>query len=171
MIQFENLKGEFRTVMGHDLGNLTMQGWNLVFSYQETQQMSCSETELLPVGTQNNYGQTVNVQRYKPVTHTWFVVHKDEESVLAEAHAREALAQGALAKEQEARKADVKKLTEVEARLTKAVLSAKQEEDQRKRVAEDRDRFRGTAVKLEGDLAKVKAAIGELKYHEIIPKT
>jgi hypothetical protein len=164
---FENMKGELRAVMGHDLANLTTQGWNLVFCYQETSHLPYNEME--PGNTPGCYGGVVNVQRFKPNTSTYFVLHRNEETVVTELNSHLAAARAALQQEQDARKKDGESLRLLKKDLAEAKDLAKTWENQKKVANDERDRFRTTVTKLEGDMVKIRKAIGERAFNEILP--
>jgi uncharacterized coiled-coil protein SlyX len=160
--------GQYKSVYAAELERLTLQGWQLVFCYQEAQQLGCSEQEPVLPATNNGYCPTTTVQRYKPVTVTLFVVRKPEESVLAELNVLLASARETL----DERNKIIVERNEESIRLNKQLQSTKDNlksiESSMTVVRDDRDRFRETVAKLEKDMVRIKTAIGERAYGEIL---
>ena len=162
--------GQVKVVTASELDFLTTQGWRLVFSYQDTTHASCMETEPTPPGYQGyNCNGTIQVTRYKPNATTYFVLHKTESQVIEELNQRAANAEHETSEARRQRD-EAKKALEDLTKEHQTLKNTSSFDAQRlKNVGEERDRFRTTSSKLEADLAKVRTAIGERQFNEILP--
>lgn len=173
MMKFDAQDGLVRTARGEELESLTLSGWKLVFSYQQVVHESCQEQEIFDPskfnGYYNNGYPTVNVTRYKPNTTTLFVLHKSESSALESMQAQLTDTQTALSQEHYTSERLGKELSDAQKQVETEKSISTQRSDTIRRVEAERDRFRSTSTKLEADLAKIRKAIGERSFNEILP--
>lgn len=175
MMKFDTQDGLVCTARGSELEGLTLSGWKLVFSYQETVHEPCQEQEPIELNTSNNNGyynngcSTVSVTRYKPNTTTLFVLHKTEGSALESMQAQLQDKEIALCNQTCEIDRLVKELTDAQKQTEIEKSTSSRRLEDIRRVESERDRFRSTSTKLEADLAKIRKAIGERAFNEILP--
>jgi hypothetical protein len=173
MQKFEG-DGQHRLAQAHEIEGLTAQGWNLVFSYQDTERMACTEEELVDPALRgqypyNNNGGKIALTKWRPGTVTRFLLRKSEDAVREELLARVSTAEERARFERSAREgveATVARLTKRADELEQGLTRLREDHAH---VSVDRDRHRSSAAKLEGDLAKIRTAIGERQFAEILP--
>jgi hypothetical protein len=167
-MQVFDADGCHRTCGEHELEQLTQQGWRLVFMYQETYVVPCCD-EVPNASRRVQYEpQTVRVNTYRNVVTTRFVLKKSDEEVVSGL-----LEQVKRLRENDAAMNEILAKSETELAEVKKQLAFSQTD-----VKSAVDRYKAEmtrsldeqtrANKLELDLAKVRAAIGDLKYKEIV---
>jgi septal ring factor EnvC (AmiA/AmiB activator) len=128
----------------------------------------CNETEPKTASNPQTYGDTVTTQRWRQYSTTYFVIVQDEESALAEAAAATEAAKAQAAELQKKVEDDKKAIAEANQQRDRALQSVKTLELTNKSVGNERDTLRETNKKMEADLAKLRKAIGELQFKEIV---
>jgi hypothetical protein len=159
------LDGLTRVVCENQVDLLSQEGWAVVAFYQETMHLPCNEQK--PPDEQNRYSP-IQYTVYKPSTLTKFVMQLDEDSALAKAAVDvRANKQAAVTAVSEMTKA-MKGLEE--AKKLDMIMKDELERMQRARdsARTDLDASRASTRKLEGDIAKIRKAVGELKMKEIL---
>ena len=163
----ENLKGATKVVGQGEVANLSLQGWRLVYIYQESSYMSFFEQEAVP--SQNGYGPTtVSVQKYRPSVMTWFVMHQSEASALEGLSLELSTERSYSRSLREAVEKDKKAAEETAKRIKQLEAANDVANKDRTRISEERERYAHTARKLEADIAKLRNAVGALKMKEIL---
>jgi hypothetical protein len=159
--------GVLRVAEGSELESLTTQGWRMLQVLPESREIVSREEVPLVLPGQN-YPTTYSGTRAQVVQQHRFLMLKEERTVLAEAQARF-----------DAVTADNQKKT---AALLEAEKKAKEQAAQWQRICEENKRYleqtvalreevatmRGQRDKMEKDIGKVRAAVGELKMKEIL---
>jgi hypothetical protein len=159
--------GQVRVVQGHDLETLTSQGWRLIFAYQETTHVPCTEQD--PSPNPNCYGGTVQLTRYRPNSTTFFVLHRTENKIMDELNAKVTEANRRYTEVWREKETGLKDLVEMKRKLDEQKRIVDSAEKNQRDAIEERNRFRTSATKLEGDLTKIRKAIGERALNEILP--
>lgn len=143
---------------------LTREGWKVIAFYQETQMMPCQEQN--PPANDRTY--PISYTTYKPSTFTKFVMHLDEESTLAQAAA-------SVRSHQQAAVISKNELGQAKKELEEATKRDAMTKNELERVQRTRDTYQDDLIavrasnrKLEGDIAKIRKAVGELKLKEIL---
>jgi hypothetical protein len=170
MLKIESdLTGLLKVVGASAVESLTLEGWKLVFTYQDTALAPCQESEPSPPQTGSSYfTPAVGVVRFRPHTVTMFIMQLDEQSALAQTHkeleiVKKAYESEARMLEQSREEAKVQRSKVTEAKEAVSEYSRKNIS-----LASQLDTARKSNQKLELDIAKIRTAVGELKLKEIL---
>ncbi len=171
MMRFDpDLTGQLKVVTAPEVEALTLSGWHLVFTYQDTcqVQLTDSEPDLRPPNSGYYNSGMVSVTRYKPIDITYFVMRFEENSAIARmTNDLESLGK-AVVGERESRIKAEKNLADAEKRVTEAKRAIDDAGARAGNISSQLENARTSNRKLEADLAKVRTAIGELKFKEIV---
>jgi septal ring factor EnvC (AmiA/AmiB activator) len=170
--------GVFRVCSADDLASLTeLNGWKLVERYQESELQRCMEQESHPAAPltpqQQSMGMTpfpqvASCERYKPVTVTKFLLRKDEESALAAMASERDYAKTCVSNER-AEHEKTRSLLKKTSEERDAAIESGAGYQRMIKASNDRiDEQRATLRKYEEDIAKLRAAIGDLQFKEIL---
>ena len=170
--------GVFRVCRSDELTSLTeWNGWKLVGRYQESELQRCVDQESHPAAPLTPQQQSVGMtsfpqvaccERYKPVTVTKFLLRKDEESALAAMASERAYADKRASDERAEHEKTRILLTKASAERDAAIESG---EGYKRMIKASNDRIdeqRATLRKYEEDIAKLRTAIGDLQFKEIL---
>jgi len=178
--------GILKTIDGSMLEQYTSQGYRVIGSYQDTiakrfaelidappnsyghgYQDACYYTDESGARWPVPPGKTI-ATRFVSESKTFFVVRRNEESALAELRKNvEALSQSEAASRAKA-EAVTKEHEKTKAELSAARSDLERSQGKATRLEREAHEERTLRRKLEVDLAKVRKAIGDLKYNEIL---
>lgn len=156
-----------KVVNAHEVEGLTTAGWRLDEVFQESYVESFSEQVPMIVPGQS-YPTTYSGTKGFVVTKNLFLMKKDGSALVSEAHevleqafAHEKTLQSQLAEVQDTARVLLGKF---EVSETARIGLAKE----RDRARQDFEAERALALKMEGDIAKIRNAVGALKMKEIL---
>lgn len=159
--------GVLRVAEGSELEGLTMQGWRMLQVLPESREIVSREEVPLVLPGQN-YPTTYSGTRAQVVQQHRFLMLKEERTVLAEAQARFDALHAESLKTAHALLEAEKKVKEQTAQWQRICEENKRYLEQTVAVREEVATMRGQRDKMEKDIAKVRAAVGELKMKEIL---
>jgi hypothetical protein len=173
MLQFEKaITGRLKIVQAEEIEALTLSGWRLVLTYQDTVLWPYMETEPPPPQTTYSTSYTSNmavqVTRCKPCTATRFVMQLDEQNALAQMNNDLESVKKALENEKNAHRQTHRDLDAQAKKVTEAKKAVDEYSQKNTSFASQLDTARTSNRKLESDIAKIRTAVGELKLKEIL---
>jgi hypothetical protein len=145
---------------------LSREGYKLVDRYQEKIVETSFDQAADPNGTYS--GATVGIQNSHVITQTSFVMELDDESTLTLVSGDLKATQKVVAEQVEELKKHKLEIENLEGKLTGQYSCANSYKANYEKVSNEYDLQRKSYVKLEEDLAKIRKAIGEMKYKEIL---
>lgn len=158
-----------KVVHAHEVEQLTRQGWKLVFSYQDTLLMPCNETEIDTRNNSQSYSSgLMTVTRYHPQAMTLFVLQQDPNDAYATMAGDLEVATVLGAEKVKEALALTEKLAAEKKATEQANKQAKLNEDRRNETQTELDGVRKLNRKMEGELAKIRAAVGDLAIKKIL---
>ena len=159
--------GRMQVVDGHELGHYTVTGWRVVKVLEESELATCSEQVPLPSGG-GNYPVTLTGTRGFTIQKSRFLIFLDEHSALKEAHASREMALAEL-KETAQRLSEMDKAQKAtDAKALKLEMENKRLETENARIAGQSADNRRLKEKMETDIGKIRAAVGDLRMKEIL---
>lgn len=167
-------KGIVKVVSEYEVEKSTREGWVVESRFLKKVVLPFQETEVDPhIGKSNYYpihGNTgvVNVQRMREVEQLVFVVRLDEDSAIARL-TEELKASTASTQKYAAELGEQKKIAAEAETKAKALHEGYDNVSARLRAqSEAGEVMRKALKKLEEDLAKVRKAVGDIKFKEIV---
>ncbi len=165
-------KGIARVCQADDLEILTLQGWVVTGTYST--QSTALGFDQMPNPNygnhshSNSYSETIGLEKHLPVTTQFFLLTKDETTVLEEKETALKLIQGNLKEAKEAQTALGGQIETLQKELTTAQRNAKHELSRSNRISEDLNASIATRNRMETDLGKLRNAFGELAVKKIL---
>jgi hypothetical protein len=167
----ENWNGPVEVVEPEVLGSCTRNGWKILAVIQDDHLEEVTDQEVNPHKDQNGYNYsttTIPTQRHHKCRRTRFLIGQTGESALSE----QILATDVLATKLFQANALLKEATADRTKTENARGAAQRgAEDARKSLEEARRQLHEEQERrrlLEGDMAKVRQAVGDLRWREIL---
>lgn len=168
MVSLTEFTGILKVVSASQLEEFSAQGWRVLEGFNEEQDHVFLGSEPKQVEDGNSYCSTVDTRRSVVLSQRYYVLGRDETSVLADLNSKIAAAN-----------VQVKDLTAKAKEQDDTLSQARREIDRLTNFVEARDLAAGRVAqerrgeqermrKMEKDLGKLRAALGDLKMREIL---